>query len=212
MARSSRRAAPRRLRSLRNLELFNVVFLAAVLLWWVPRRADETIPADTWQRSVAYLPMAALLVAGGWYWHLKLRAITGDREPLRRALGPLGVIGRLAVAVLAAGTVLAIASWVTGTGNPADRVWATGLVAFGWLEYVNYFQWQLMHDTRADLRRLAHDRRLRRSMLRRDLDRWARRSRSGTQDAGANRPGGGSEASRRAARGTRTTRRTSITR
>jgi hypothetical protein len=47
-----------------------------------------------------------------------------------------------------------------------------GLLGFAWLEYVNYFRVQLMHDTRSDLRRLVRTRRLRRSWLATDLAGW----------------------------------------
>jgi hypothetical protein len=49
--------------------------------------------------------------------------------------------------------------------------WVPGLLLYGLAvaEYVNYFHWQLMHDTRADLRRLLRTGRLQRSHLYADL-------------------------------------------
>jgi hypothetical protein len=165
----------RRLRNLRNLEWFNIFELAAILLWLVPARVGEDILADTWQRTLAYLPAAALLAVGGWYWHLKLRQVR-DGRPLGDAPRALRRLGQAALIVLCAATGLLMISWVTRTGRTADRIWAAILLVLGSLEYVNYFHRQLMYDTRADLRRLLRRRRLAKSSLRRDLERYRRRT------------------------------------
>jgi hypothetical protein len=65
-----------------------------------------------------------------------------------------------------------LGAWVAGVGTVTDRWWATALLVMAWLEYVNYFRIQLMHDTRSDLRRLRTTRRLRRSWLATDLAGW----------------------------------------
>lgn len=169
LARMRTKALHRRLATLRNLEWFNVPLLGLVLLWYVPAQRDETVFADTWQRTLAFLPVAGLLIAGGWYWHRKLHQLR-NRRPLEDALVVLDHAGRAARAALSLLTALLAASWVMAAGRLADRGWATALVVMGWLEYVNYFRVQLMHDTRADIRRLAQRGRFRRSALRRDLE------------------------------------------
>jgi hypothetical protein len=173
IARSSRtgrrRGVERRLRRLRNLEWGNIALLGVVLLVYVPLRLGERVPIETWLRSVTYLPVAALLAVGGWYWHRKLRRLQGDHRAVTTALPLLAQAGRAAVILLTAESVLLALAWPVGASTVADRVWATGFVVFGWLEYVNYFHWQLMYDTRADVRRFVH-RGVRRSALRRDLD------------------------------------------
>jgi hypothetical protein len=161
----------RRLATLRTLEWVNVAWLAVVLLWWLPAQRGVPIPGQTWQRTVAYLPVAGLLLLGGWYWHRKLQQRRG-RRPLDDALPVLDRLERISARVLVAATVAVAASWLTWTGTTTDRAWATGLVLFAVAEHVNYFRVHLMHDTRSDLRRLRTTRRLRRSWLAADLAAW----------------------------------------
>lgn len=162
----SRPRVIRRLRTLRDLEWFNAPFLILVFsTTW----SDRSL-SSTWQRLVAYLLVAALLVVGGWYWHVKLRQVR-DGFPIERHLRRLAMIERLAVAVLALGSLALMASWVWAVGTPADRAWATGFIVFAWAEYVNYFRVQLMYDTIRDLRRLFRMRQLRKSALAVDLAR-----------------------------------------
>lgn len=171
---SASRARPRlerRLASLRTLEWINVVWLAVVLLWWLPAGRDVAIPAETWQRTLAYLPVAAILLVGGWYWHRKLQQLRAGR-PLDDALAVLDRLDRILLRLLVVVSGAVAVSWLTGTGTVTDRAWASGLVLFAWAEHVNYFRVQLMHDTRSDLRRLRRTRRLRPSWLASDLAAW----------------------------------------
>lgn len=170
----NRRRLERRLASLRTLEWLNVVWLALILLWWVPAQAGSDIPAQTWQRMLAYILVAVMLAVGGWYWHRKLQQVRGGR-PLGDALTVLDRLDRVLRGLLVAASVAAPTAWVAGVGTTADRVWAAGLLAMAWGEYVNYFRVQLMHDTRSDLQRLWRTRRLRRSWLASDLAAWRRR-------------------------------------
>jgi hypothetical protein len=88
-----------------------------------------------------------------------------------------------AVGLLSAAVVVLVWSFVTRIGVATDRWWATGVLVLGWLEYVNYFRLQLMHDTVGDVRRLVRTRRLRPSALARDLA----RHRGGSRSAGVAR-------------------------
>jgi hypothetical protein len=167
---------------LRTLEWANIGLLGVVLLWWLPAAQGIAVPVDTWQRTAAYLPVAGLLAVGGWYWHRKRQQLRQGR-PLDGALRILDRVDRATPWLLAVGTAAVGLSLATGTGRPADRAWATGLLLFAWAEYVNYFRVQLMHDTRSDLARLWRTRRLRRSWLATDLAHWrARRARSDARD------------------------------
>jgi hypothetical protein len=168
---SDRARVVRRLRSLRTLEWVNIGWLGAVLLVLTPGSAGSAIPSETWQRSLAFVPLALLLLLGGWYWHRRLLRVT-DGTPLGPALPALdrGIRGvRVLLLVLSLALVV---SWATRTGATVDRAWATFLLAFAWGEYVNYVHVQLMYDTRHDLRRLRRTRRLRPAQLGRDLARY----------------------------------------
>lgn len=168
----------RRLTWLRNLEWANVPLLAAALLWWLPAAGDVAIPRDTWLRTAAYVPVAALLGVGGWYWHRKLLQLRGERS-IDDALVVLDRWDRWVPWLLSlCGGALVLTAW-TGAGAVTDRWWAAGLVVFAGAEYVNYFRIQLMHDTRSDLQRLRRTRRLRRSWLASDLADWRQRARAG---------------------------------
>jgi hypothetical protein len=161
----------RRLASLRTLEWLNIGWLAFVLLWWIPTGQGAGVPTGTWQRSVAFVPTAALLGFGGWYWHRKLQQLRDGRS-LDDALAVLDRADRYSRTWLLVLTSAMALSWLTATGVTGDRIWASFLLMFAWAEYVNYFRLQLMHDTRSDLARLRRTRRLRRSWLASDLTRW----------------------------------------
>ncbi|TVR30308.1 MAG: hypothetical protein EA388_14525 [Nitriliruptor sp.] len=150
------------------MEWANVALLAVVLLWWLPAQRGLDQPQDTWLRLLAYLPVAALLLVGGWYWHRKLHQLR-DGRPMESAMRVLDVLDRVLLRTLLVCSALIVAAWVVWAGTTTDRVWATGFVLFSWAEFVNYFRVQLMHDTRSDLKRLVATRRLRASWLAADL-------------------------------------------
>lgn len=167
----SRARLLRRLALLRNIEWCNIPLMAAVLLWWVPAAGGRAIPADTWLRTVAFLPVGGLLLVGGWYWHRKLLELR-QRRGIDSALAVLDRLDRWLPWVLTGWSVALVAAWLVRLGTATDRWWAAGLLALAWAEFINYFRVQLMHDTRSDLQRLLTTRRLRRSWLATDLDRW----------------------------------------
>lgn len=155
----------RRLKTLRNVEWFNIPFLVLVLyLAWSDRSMDAL-----WQRLTAYALVAFLLLIGGWYWHLKVAQI-GRGRSIESQLTTLARIRMVASVILGCTSVALVASWIAGIGHTADRGWATGFLVLAWAEYVNYFHYQLMHDTRSDLERLRRTGKLRRSWLAADLD------------------------------------------
>jgi hypothetical protein len=166
----------KRLASLRTLEWVNIAWLAVLLLWWAPGWQQAPVPVGTWQRTLAFLPVAGLLAVGGWYWHRKLQQLR-DGRPLEDAMPVLHRVCRYARRTLTAMTIAMAVSWVADVGATADRAWATLFILFAWAEYFNYFHVQLMHDTRSDLARLRRTRRLRRSWLASDLAAWQEISR-----------------------------------
>ncbi|MGC4791050.1 hypothetical protein ACLQ22_24870 [Micromonospora sp. DT178] len=154
----TREAARRRLRSLAGWELLNVPLQA-----WVWFQLVGLPP--TAANLAGFGAFAALLVVGTAYWALKLRQLRrGEpRLPGRRHF----VTARAALPFLLATVIAACA--VAAVRTPGVRAYpglAFGLFAV--LEYVNYFHVQLMHDNRADLRRLVTVG-FRRSHLARDL-------------------------------------------
>ncbi|MEH1100238.1 hypothetical protein [Micromonospora sp. CPCC 205561] len=141
----TREAARRRLRSLAGWELLNVPLQA--WLWFAVLGVPPTAV-----NLAGFGAVAGLLAVGAAYWALKLRQLRrGEpRLPGRRHFAT----ARVALPVLLAAVVTACA--VAAVRAPGARSYpglAFGL--FAALEYVNYFHVQLMHDNRADLRRLA---------------------------------------------------------
>ncbi|MEU4379399.1 hypothetical protein [Micromonospora echinofusca] len=141
----TREAARRRLRSLAGWELLNVPLQA--WLWF--RVVDVPLTAAN---IAGFGSVAALLVVGAAYWALKLRQLRLGRSRLpglRHFATARAALPVLLVAVLAACAVAAVRT----PGAQSYPGLAFGIFAV--LEYVNYFHVQLMHDNRADLRRLA---------------------------------------------------------
>jgi hypothetical protein len=171
----SGRRLHRRLATLRTLEWVNIGWLAVILLWVLPVQREVDLLSHTWQRTLAFVPVAGMLLVGGWYWHRKLHQ-RRDGRPLDDVLPILDRLDRWVPSVLLGSAVAVVLSWTFGVGSTTDRAWATGLVVFAWLEYINYFRVQLMHDTRSDLRRLARTRRLRPSWLATDLRQYRQRA------------------------------------
>ncbi|WP_433545884.1 multidrug transporter [Streptomyces sp. CA-294286] len=155
----SRTALLKRLRTLTFLEAANI----ALIGWAVFVALGAPVSAAN---AAGFALVAGHLLIGSGYWALKARQLrTGARQPpligLFRPLRPL-----CALALVAGLVVLALAV----PGRPPST-WAPGLALYGLAvaEYVNYFHRQLMHDTRADWRRLLRSRRPRRSHLAEDL-------------------------------------------
>ncbi|MEU6834788.1 multidrug transporter [Streptomyces rubiginosohelvolus] len=155
----SRTALLGRLRTLAVLEVLNIALIGWAV--FVALGAPFSTP-----NTVGFALVAVLLLTGAAYWALKLRQLraTARRPPL---IGLFRALRPLCAAALTAGLVAIAAA---APGRPAPE-WAAGLVLYGLAvaEYVNYFHLQLMHDTRADWRRLLRTRRLRGSHLAEDL-------------------------------------------
>jgi hypothetical protein len=148
----------RRLRWLAVLEWCNIPLQG--LIWFGYVGLPTTVA-----NVVGFGLFAWVLVQGGAYWLLKLRQLhlRLPRLPGIRAFGALRTIN---VVMLLAGGVLVVSSVAR---QPGIGSWpGLGFAVFAILEHINYFHVQLMHDTRADWRRLRSSG-LRRSHLAADL-------------------------------------------
>ncbi|QSB05248.1 hypothetical protein [Natronoglycomyces albus] len=159
MSRRDRQSLRSRLRTLSNLELINIVWIAVAVfvLLDVPRSLPNVL---------GFGLVALLLGQGAAYWAAKVRQIE-DSQPrprhlaLFRALQPINV-----TALVLAG---AYVGWAAITSPGASTLPGLIFLALAIAEYVNYFHWQLMHDSASDVRFLIRHRRLRRSALYRDI-------------------------------------------
>lgn len=158
-------AVQQRLRYLRNWELMNVALIPAiVVLMW---RSTGDSAASWTLRWIAVAFVSYLLLQGGIYWHLKLRMVSRT-EAVPTWFAPVFTVFRRSNPVLMVGAaVYMLAADGASTG---DRIWGLAALGFAYVEHVNYYIRQLMHDTPADVDYLRRYRRLRHAPLRRDLD------------------------------------------
>jgi hypothetical protein len=153
-------AVTRRLRSLAVLELVNVP------LWAVAFFSVLGFPL-TPANLAGFAVFALLLVEGAVYWTLKLRQLKSRAQRLP-GVAVYRVLRVVNVGLIVAALAVTVAAAVTSPGKGSFP--GLFLALFGAAEHVNYFHVQLMHDTRADLRRLFSTG-FRRSSLSRDLAR-----------------------------------------
>jgi hypothetical protein len=156
----------RRLRYLRSGEFFNVFFLPALL---AVSLVTSRVP--TWGLYAYTMgTVVFILLQGGTYWHLKLQIVQGERVSLPTWFASrYAAFRRINTALLALYPVTAVVLGIAGWSRGAEPFWATFLALFAALEHINYYHWQLMYDSAADIRWLVRHRRLRRSHLAEDL-------------------------------------------
>ncbi|MFI1996234.1 hypothetical protein [Actinoplanes sp. NPDC020271] len=112
-----------------------------------------------------FAAFAVLLLVGAAYWAVKLRQLRRRERHLAHR-GAFAAARVLLPVALGAALIVATAAAVV---TPGSSSWpGLAFAVFAVLEYVNYFHVQLMHDNRADLRRLFTTG-LRRSHLAHDL-------------------------------------------
>jgi hypothetical protein len=152
---------PARLRSLALGELVNIPLQA--WLWF----GALGFPA-TAANLAGFAAFVMLLLEGAAYWAAKL-------HQLRTRRGRLPGIRLFRAARVVNLPLLAAALGFTAAAalsDPGRNSWlGLGFALFAVLEHVNYFHIQLMHSSRADLRRLGATG-LHRSHLSTDLSRW----------------------------------------
>ncbi len=154
-----------RLRHLRNWEAANLPLLPLLLLWiWRP------IATVAWEiRGPALLLILTILAQGAFYWHIKAQSLQDD-QPLPSWFSVTFSRVRGCI-LLAIALILGADIWLAmgRHGDWGDWAWGLGLLLFAILEYINYYHWQLMHDSAADWAFLRRHRRLRRASLAQDL-------------------------------------------
>jgi len=156
----------KRLRSLRNLELFNIFFLPICLYFVLWSR--ETIH---WQPYVVSIfGICAILAQSVIYWHLKLQSIRKNEAALPSYAYPVFAFFKWANLLLfAVYPVLFLLGNATSSDDFQVSIWSNLLYIFGILEYVNYYHDQLSHYNLNDIRYLIRYKKIRRSPLWTDL-------------------------------------------
>lgn len=149
------------------LELFNAAWIPLVAVFhWVP------LDLQSWLvRAPSLVLVTYILIQGGLYWVLKANAVQDGRRQMPDFFLPVFWFFQHSNQILFGGyLVLLTTISIQGNVDLADIFWGVGLLTFALLEHVNYYSYQLMHDTFSDLQRLCRTRRLRRAALRQDLD------------------------------------------
>jgi hypothetical protein len=115
-----------------------------------------------------------LLVIGTAAWLLVLAGLDG--EPARAArLVAFCARAEIPALLLLAAATIAAGQGVISAGWPPRHIAAVGLTLLGWLEYVNYYHWQLQNfESAIDARRLAAGRGVRRAHMGRAVRAWRR--------------------------------------
>lgn len=151
-----------RLQYLRDWEALNVVLVPALLavIWY-----STNTSVRLWAHLLPTAVVSLILAQGTWYWHLKLREAR-DRQVLpAHFCVTFTRMHALAVSALLVLVATGLAARPGPESRASEIAWWAGLSALAALEYVNYYHWQLMHDSAHDLRHLRRYRRLRPSPL-----------------------------------------------
>lgn len=156
----------RRCRALRNWESFNVLLFMGLLVRWV-----VTAQPQTWYLTAYSVVLVCyILVQGSIYWHLKLRSLQQRHRLLPSYFSSIFTkFHHSTLALLLLFPVIASNSWRIRQTTIAELVWSSTIAGFALLEYVNYYHYQLKHDTVNDLRYLLQHKRFRRAPLAVDL-------------------------------------------
>lgn len=156
----------KRLRSLRNLELFNIFFLPACMC--LVFSVKGTIHRQPY--VVSMLNICFILAQSVLYWHLKLQSIRQHETALPAyAYRVFSFFKRANLLILAVYPVLFVLSQVTSSVGFQVTIWSHLLYVFSMLEYVNYYHYQLSHDNLKDVRYLIRHKKIRRSPLWTDM-------------------------------------------
>jgi len=156
----------KRLRYLRSREALATAVLPAIISWkWWATGSDVA-----WGMRIAALSLLVwILMQGTLYWHLKLQFIE------RQVALPANfsqVFRGFKWSNLIAMCCIAVALFLEHDSlSDADMRWSIGLLVGATLEQINYYQYQLMYDTRASFNHLLRHKRLRKSALGIDIAR-----------------------------------------
>jgi len=123
-----------RLRYLRNWELANVVLIPVLVAIMWSTTGD---PAAEWRlRAIGMLFVSYLLLQGGVYWHLKLRAVcNGDARLPRRFVPAFATLRRSNPWLIGVATVYVAVG--DRSAVTADRAWGLAILAFAYCRAVS---------------------------------------------------------------------------
>lgn len=157
-----------RLRYLRNWEFLNIFLLPACLAVVV-----ISLELPTWLLySCSVFLICLVLAQGTLYWHLKLRTIDTVTQRLPAYFHRLFTRFKRTNGILIAGYLPLFVYMLSTHQTQGDEpIWATVFWLFALLEHINYYHYQLMHDTTNDMRYLLRYKRLRHAPLATDLAR-----------------------------------------
>ena len=156
----------KRLRSLRNLELFNIVWLPACLYVILSPVDHVNWPAY----ALAMACVCIMLAQGALYWHVKLHTVLKYRASLPAwAYRIFPVCKRADMAVLSLYPILYAAGRFSTHIEFEVSFWSNAVYVFAVLEYVNYYYYQLSHDNKNDIRYLMINKKIRRAPLWKDM-------------------------------------------
>ncbi|OYQ24688.1 hypothetical protein CHU93_15100 [Sandarakinorhabdus cyanobacteriorum] len=147
------------------------VLAVPLLVWFLVWNAGDQPDLAA---GLAAAACAVLLVIGTAAWRLVLARLDG------RADAANGLLAFCARAEIPALLLLVVASIATGlaiaaNGWPPRTIAAAGLTLLAWLEYVNYYHWQLQNfDSAIDFKRLLAGRGLRRAHMGKAVRAWRR--------------------------------------
>lgn len=168
-----RAALRKHLSSYWKMEAGNVL-LVPLIVWAMVWSAEDAPDAAMWLGVVA---CSFLLVVGTAAWLLVLAGLDGKPAQATRLVAFCARAEIVSLLLLAAATLAAASAVITG-GWPPRALAAAGLTLLGWLEYVNYYHWQLQNfDSQIDAKRLAAGRGLRRAHMGRAVRAWRARRR-----------------------------------
>lgn len=129
-------------------------------------------PAHTLYLTYSLLVLVFILFQGTWYWQLKLTSLRGSRQLNHQAAAlTFKRFQKLNVLLFFFSPGVILLQW-SAAGYTLENTlveWALLVNAFGILEYVNYYETQLMYDNRYDIKYLLVNKRLKKASLKKDL-------------------------------------------
>ena len=120
-------------------------------------------------RLLALVPLCYILVQGSFYWHLKIRAVVYGTQLPSYFSTVFRFFQVSNIPALGIPFVVLLTAILLDRASVADVAWSASLLAFAILEHINYYVYQLMHDTANDLAYLKRHRKFRRAPLAEDL-------------------------------------------
>jgi hypothetical protein len=167
--RQNKERLARRLRTLWTWELFDSFFLPVIVILCAKALQRRVGPFVIYSAGL----VTWLLWQGAAYWWLKLQALQADSEIEARRLRWFSVLKRVNWVLIGTGPILLLAKALTegSLRFGFDLVVGVGFYALAVLEQLNYYHYQLMYDYPPDWRYLFEQKKLKRSSLRRALER-----------------------------------------